>query len=203
MIKYLILSLVIIVMITIDIILIQEFLFQHKNDIKSPKTIYKTENGLQEEPKIKEDIQKSIKENISDIEKEEIKDYIETKVSKTFENHIKEDFLTEGNTESNIQNTDNINMQEKIIKKDIKPLKAVSKVWLNLRKEPRLDSEVITVINTGDNVVIIDKKFKHWKKVIYKKGNTKYIGWVDDRYLDILEPIKESVASDSETPQDL
>ncbi|WP_457621785.1 SH3 domain-containing protein [Persephonella sp.] len=196
MIKYLFLSLVIIIMIAIDIVLIQEFLYQHKNETadKRPPVVDKSEEALFEK---KENIQKI--ETFSEAEEQEIKQTVEEKVSQTADIHITE--ITEKKFPDS--------REEKIIKTDassteakIKPMKAVSTVWLNLREEPRLDSEVLTVINTGDNVIIIDQKFNHWKKVIYRKGDEEYVGWVDDRYLRIVEPIEESVVSNSETLQD-
>jgi len=58
----------------------------------------------------------------------------------------------------------------------------VANVYVNLRKEPDVNSEVVTVIKKGATVKIIGKKAKHWKRVLYTSENRVYEGWVDDRF---------------------
>ncbi len=61
----------------------------------------------------------------------------------------------------------------------------VANVYVNLRKEPDVNSEIVTVIKKGSTVKIIGKKAKHWKRVLYTSENRVYEGWVDDRFFTI------------------
>ncbi|ACO03080.1 MAG TPA: SH3 domain-containing protein [Persephonella sp.] len=203
MIKYLVLSLVIIIMIALDIVLIQEFLYQHKQEEKIPQSANRIDTGpVTTEPQLSAKTEKIKIDSISESEKKEITQTVEEEVSHTADMHITD--LSEKKEKPVMEDqTDQISLQDTAKPEEsIKPLKAVSTVWLNLRENPRLDSEVLTVINKGDSVLVIDQRFNHWKKVIYIKDDQVYTGWVDDRYLRILEPTQESAVSDSEKPQD-
>ncbi|WP_457623681.1 SH3 domain-containing protein [Persephonella sp.] len=193
--KNLIISFLIIFMLIIDIILIQEFLSQHNEETK--KETIQVENKIEQPTKTTE------KKEVDEIKHEEIAYHIEEHVKKTVNQlPIEEKKLRD--EPSNIPNFENLPEieLEKGSSGEFIPVKAVSKVWLNLRAEPRLDANVLTVIKKGDQVTIIDKKFNHWKKVIYKTKDKELIGWVDDRYLQVIDTTQESAESDSEKPPD-
>ncbi len=63
----------------------------------------------------------------------------------------------------------------------------VANVYVNLRKEPDVNSEIVTVIKKGSTVKIIGKKANHWKRVLYTSDGRVYEGWVDDRFFTIGE----------------
>ncbi len=63
----------------------------------------------------------------------------------------------------------------------------VANVYVNLRKEPDVNSEIVAVIKKGSTVKIIGKKAKHWKRVLYTSENRVYEGWVDDRFFTVGE----------------
>ena len=58
----------------------------------------------------------------------------------------------------------------------------VAKVFVNLRKEPDVNSEVVVIIKKGELVKVIGKKANHWKRVLFTHNNRVYEGWVDDRF---------------------
>ncbi len=63
----------------------------------------------------------------------------------------------------------------------------VANVYVNLRKEPDVNSEIVAVIKKGSTVKIIGKKANHWKRVLYTSDGRVYEGWVDDRFFTIGE----------------
>jgi len=66
----------------------------------------------------------------------------------------------------------------------------VANVFVNLRAQPDVNSDVVTVIKKGAKVKIIGKKAKHWKRVLYPSDGRVYEGWVDDRFFTPEESLK-------------
>ncbi|WP_457626835.1 SH3 domain-containing protein [Persephonella sp.] len=72
----------------------------------------------------------------------------------------------------------------------VEPGYMIAKVFVNLRKEPDVNSEIVTVIRKGASVKVIGKKANHWKRVLYRQNDRVYEGWVDDRFFIIGESLK-------------
>ncbi|MBK3332577.1 SH3 domain-containing protein [Persephonella atlantica] len=66
----------------------------------------------------------------------------------------------------------------------------IAKMFVNLRAQPDVNSDVVTVIKKGAKVKIIGKKAKHWKRVLYPSDGRVYEGWVDDRFFTPEESLK-------------
>ncbi|WP_457639233.1 SH3 domain-containing protein [Persephonella sp.] len=66
----------------------------------------------------------------------------------------------------------------------------IAKVYVNLRKAPDVNSEIVAVIKKGSSVKVIGKKANHWKRVLYRENERVYEGWVDDRFFIKGESLK-------------
>ncbi|WP_457640610.1 SH3 domain-containing protein [Persephonella sp.] len=180
------LSLLIIILIIIDIILIQEF-FSQKISRSETKEIPIQQATTQPEKTnfTFEEKKEQIKNEVKESDPAENNTQVSEKLSAEKTESIKE--KKSEISEKKIENQTKTLSKSVTTEESFIPATAKVKVFLNLREQPRLDSKVITVIRKGAKVKIIDKKFNHWKKVIYVENNKEYTGWVDDRYLEILE----------------
>ncbi len=149
----------IVLVILVDIYLFKQIFFKENNIPKPPTETVK----------------------VKKTEKEPVK--TEIKKDKTKETEIKKEEILDKKPQA-VQPKKPENQKEKKSVEKGKPAEGymVAKVFVNLRAEPDVNSEVITVVKKGDKVKIIGKKANHWKRVLYPSDGRVYEGWVDDRF---------------------
>ena len=160
-------------------------------DIYMAKQIFVNTKSIGQAPKIEEKEEQIITE--SPVIEEKVKEKIEEEVVVNTEKNQTQP--VQPPIEENEPDVEQTKPEEKVpeenkIKETSEKIPEgymMANVYVNLRKEPDPNSEIVAVIKKGSTVKIIGKKAKHWKRVLYASENRVYEGWVDDRFFTVIE----------------